>query len=74
MYSIAERLYALTPVGATAELPAAGTALENPFAYDASARELERMAERGLAEIVTERLARIGDQPLTVHIAFKRLR
>ena len=34
------------------DLPRAGFTLENPFVYDAVARELKAMADQGLVEIV----------------------
>jgi hypothetical protein len=40
------------PVGAPFELPRAGSSLENPFVYDAVARELLSEARRGRITVV----------------------
>lgn len=40
------------PVGAPFELPRAGSSLENPFVYDAVARELRCEARRGRLAVV----------------------
>lgn len=56
------------------ELPRAGCALENPYVFDDAARELKRMADQGLAEILVER--RNGDRhdALINRLSFRRLR
>ena len=59
--------------GTLTELPNSGSALENPYVYDASARELKVMALQGLLRIVDEN--RSGDRDgLIRHVTFERLR
>jgi hypothetical protein len=72
--TFAQRIYFNSPVGALSELPGAGTPIENPFVYDASAREIEEMAAKGLVRIVVER--RHADDPdgLIRGLTFERLR
>lgn len=74
MPSIAHTLYALAPIGSVVELPSAGTSLENPYVYDAAARDIKALVERGWTEIVDERVKHVGGEPITVHLAFRRLR
>ncbi len=74
MTSIAHRVHALAPIGQPVELPAAGTWLENPFVYDAAAREIKALSRTGCTEIVDERHARARDgEPVIVHLVFRRL-
>ena len=40
------------PVGTAFELPRAGSSLENPFVYDAVARELQREQRHGRVAVV----------------------
>lgn len=49
---LASHLLHEAPLNVEAELPGAGTALENAFVYDAVARELLREAEGGRLKIV----------------------
>jgi hypothetical protein len=72
MTSIAQSIHAVAPIGAVTELPAAGTSLENPFVYDAAAREIKEMVNMGCTEVVDERVARCGNEFLTVYLAFRR--
>ncbi len=74
MLSIAESLMIQTPLGATFELPRAGTALENPFVYDAAAREIKEHASRGRVEIVDEVHVPMGAEQIVSRLAFRRLR
>jgi hypothetical protein len=74
MRTIAESLLAATPIGATVALPRAGTPLENTFVHHASALEIKELARHGRVEIVDERSAMAGDDPVIVHLAFRRLR
>jgi hypothetical protein len=55
------------------DLPRAGYALENPFVYDAVAREFKQMAQRGLVEIVREHRA-YGDEPPIDSLRYRRVR
>jgi hypothetical protein len=73
MHTLAQSAYLDSEFGTLSELPSAGSALENPYVYDASAKEIKRMASRGLVRIVDER--RTGtDQELISRLTFERLR
>ena len=72
MRTLAQSAYIDSEPGSLSELPAAGSALENPFVYDASARELKEMAARGLVKIVEERCS--PDDGLISRLTFERLR
>ena len=74
MRTLAQSIYADSAFGVESELPRAGSALENPYVYDASARELKALAERGLIEVVDEQTRVVGDEDLIAHLRFKRLR
>jgi hypothetical protein len=74
MRTLAHATYLDSRFGVECELPHAGSALENPYVYDASARELKAMAERGLVEIVDERRRTHDDEALIQHLSFRRLR
>ena len=74
MLSIADSLLVDTPLGATSELPRAGTALENPFVYDAAAREIKEHARRGRVEIIDEVFTPMGAEQIVTRLAFRRLR
>ena len=73
MGTLAESAYRESEFGTPIELPRVGSHLENPYVYDASARELKQMAARGLVSIVDERYSdsRGG---LISRLVFKRLR
>ncbi|NWG76044.1 MAG: hypothetical protein HXY24_15830 [Rubrivivax sp.] len=73
MSSIAHTIHACAPIGAVVELPAAGTWLENPYVYDAAARDIKELVKSGCTEIVDEKVAHVGGEPITVHLAFRRL-
>jgi len=74
MRTLARSLYLDSEFGVPQELPRAGSPLENPFVFDAAARELKQMAEQGLVEIVSERLASFELGSLIDRLTFKRLR
>ena len=74
MLSIAESLLVHTPLGAKFELPRAGTALENPYVYDAAAREIKEYASRGHVEIIDEVVTPMGAEQIVSRLVFKRLR
>jgi hypothetical protein len=74
MRTLAHAAYLDSHFGVEVELPHAGSALENPYVYDESARELKALADRGLVEIVKERCQVVHDEPLIRHLSFKRLR
>jgi hypothetical protein len=57
---------------AVSELPHSGSALENPCADDATARELKQMAVAGGIEILTEQSRSVADELLICHLTFRR--
>jgi len=74
MSTLAQNAYFDSEFGALSELPSAGSPLENPYVYDASARELKAMASRGLVRIVEEKRRDDGSQELISRLTFERLR
>jgi hypothetical protein len=60
--------------GVPQELPKAGSPLENPYVYDATAKELKSMADRGLLRIVAEHCTGAQDEPLIDELCFVRVR
>jgi hypothetical protein len=74
MLSFAESLLVRTPLGGTTVLPCAGTVLENPFVYDAAAREMKEHARRGRVEIIDEIRMPVGTEQIVSRLAFRRLR
>ena len=74
MRTLAQTVYLDSEFGALSQLPRFGSALENPYVYDAAAKELKAMAGEGLVEIVEER--RSADHPdgLISRLTFQRLR
>ena len=74
MRTLAQSAYLDSEFGVEQELPHAGSALENPFVFDATARELHDMAREGLVEIVDERRCDVSDESLIDRLTFKRVR
>jgi hypothetical protein len=74
MRTLAQSLYLDSEFGSEQELPRAGSALENRYVFDAAARELESMAERGMIEIVARHVALIANESLVDRLSFRRLR
>ena len=74
MSPIVRTLYQESEFGIPISLPAAGTSLENPYAYDSAARELKSMADEGLIEITSERVLRDVSPPMVTQLTFARLR
>jgi hypothetical protein len=74
MQTLAQTAYLDSEPGTLCELPSAGTPLENPYAYDASARELKAMASQGLVKIVEERRHHGDGGKLISRLTFERLR
>lgn len=74
MRTLAQSAYLDSCFGAEIDLPRAGSALENPFVFDAAARELKQYADRGLIEIVAEQTVRHADDALIGRLRFRRLR
>jgi hypothetical protein len=73
MHTLAQSAYLDSHFGIDEELPHAGSALENAYVFDASARELKAMAAKGLVEIVEERTTRVADEFLIVRLRFRRV-
>lgn len=73
MHTLAQSVYLDSMFGIEQELPHAGSALENPYVFDASARELKAMAAHGLVEIVEEHTTRIADEDLIDQLRFRRV-
>jgi hypothetical protein len=74
MRTLAQSAYCESEFGVEQELPRAGSALENPFVFDATAQELHDMARDGLIEIVDEHRHPAADGSLIDRLRFKRLR
>ena len=74
MSTLAQNAYFDSEFGALSEVPNAGSPLENPHVYDASARELKGMAAQGLVRIVEEQRRHEGTRGLISRLTFERLR
>ena len=74
MRTLAQSAYLDSEFGVLSELPSSGSPLENPYVYDASARELKVMASKGLLKIVDERRSDGGRGELISRLTFERLR
>ena len=74
MRTLAQSVYLDSSFDTESELPRAGSSLENPFVYDASARELKALADQGLIEVTAEHVMRVGNEELIDRFSFKRLR
>jgi hypothetical protein len=72
--TLAQSVYLDSSFDTESELPRAGSSLENPFVYDASARELKALADRGLIEVTAEHVMRVGNEELIDRFSFRRLR
>jgi hypothetical protein len=74
MRTLAQSAYLDSECGTLSELPSVGTSLENPYVYDASAKELKAMASQGLVKIVEEQRHDDGLEGLISRLTFERLR
>jgi hypothetical protein len=72
--TLAHSVYLDSEFGVPQELPKAGSTLENPYVYDATAKELKSMAERGLLRIVDEHSTAQHDEHLIDKFCFVRMR
>jgi hypothetical protein len=72
--NLARSVFLESQIGAVEELPRSGSALENPFVFDAVANDLKRMAASGLVEIVAEHRTDAGSNTLIDSIRYRRLR
>lgn len=73
MGTISESLYRDSEFGALQDLPHGGSSLEHPHVFDAIARDLQAMAQRGIVEIVHKREVRVGDEVLIDQLQFRRI-
>jgi hypothetical protein len=73
MLSLAQSLFLDSELRVEQELPHVGSVLENPFVFDAVAREFEQMAERGLVEIVQAHKSNHAE-PLIDSLRYRRVR
>jgi len=73
MRTLADTVYSESQFDELCELPKSGSSLENPYVFDAVARDLKAMAERGLLEIVGEGAVSTGQDVLIDHLTFKRM-
>lgn len=74
MRTLAQSAYLNSQFGMPEVLPKAGSALENPFVYDASAQELKIMATEGLLEILDEHRTHEASGSLIDKLTFMRKR
>ncbi|HZE91282.1 MAG TPA: hypothetical protein VE029_06170 [Rhizobacter sp.] len=74
MTTFAHSVYLDSEFGVPQDLPKAGSSLENPYAFDATARELKAMAERGLVEIISEHSLEQAHEQLIDSLSFVRVR
>jgi hypothetical protein len=73
MRTLADRVYLDSQFDTVSELPRTGSALENPYVYDAVARDLGEMASKGLIKIVNMTRGDNHDG-LVKRLTFQRLR
>jgi hypothetical protein len=73
MYTLAQTAFLDSSFGVEQELPRAGSALENAYVFDASARELKALGAKGLLEIVAEHTISIAGETLIDRFRFRRL-
>jgi len=74
MGSIAHSVFMDSELGVATELPHAGSTLEHPLVFDSAAREIQGLARRGLAEILSEHASQVLGESLITRMVFKRLR
>jgi hypothetical protein len=72
--TLALSAYLDSEFGVPQDLIGAGSALENPFVYDAAARELKEMADAGLVTILSERTRVTPEDVLIDQLRFMRVR
>jgi hypothetical protein len=71
--TLAQSVYLDSQFGTEQELPRVGSALENPYVFDASARELKALATKGLVEIVAEHSSAYANEVLIDRLRFRRI-
>jgi len=62
-----------TPIGEVAELPKAGTPLEQPLVYDSAARALKELAREGALAVIDEQTTSVNGAELITGFSFRRL-
>lgn len=73
MGTIADRIYRDSEPGALVELTRAGNGLEHPLVFDATARELCGLAERGMVEVVHRRETQGCHGSLLDQMSFRKI-
>lgn len=74
MSTIAHSIYLESQPGILWPLERAGSSLDNPFVYDAAAKDMKALAANGLVEIVDELKSLCSGEHLIGKMSFKRLR
>jgi hypothetical protein len=74
MKTIAWRFYLDTEPGSTVRLPKAGTRMENPYVFDASAQDIKVLAAQGCVNIVSERREGLAGDSLITDLVFTKIR
>ncbi len=74
MRTLARSAFLDSVQGVEHELPKAGTSLENPFVYDAAAKELKALASLGELKVVSEAFTTSFGERLINRLRFVRLR
>jgi len=72
--TLAQSAYLDSEINMPQMLSKAGSALENPFVYDASAQELKTMAAEGLVTILDEHRTHEASGSLIYKLTFMRKR
>jgi hypothetical protein len=71
---LSREIFLDSEIGVARDLPKNGCALENPFVFDSIARDFERMAEKGLVEIVHVHRSARAAEPLIDNLRFRRVK
>lgn len=74
MRSYIDRLLSETPLHQDVRLPGAGTPLENPWVFDAGAKDVQAMASRGDVDIVHQQTRMVAGQEVITDLTFRRCR
>ena len=72
--NLARSVFLDSTIGAVEELQRTGSALENPYVFDAVARDFKKMAASGLVEIVAEHRSPSAGDELIDSLRYRRLR
>lgn len=74
MRSYIDRLLSETPLHQDVRLMGAGTPLENPWVFDAGARDLQLLVARGAVDIVHQQTRSVDGQEVITDLTFRRCR